>query len=66
MYIVHIEWRISTVRGVLVCRASFFDHSPHVPVCAPTPPNNLEYLLTMSKILAHPLHPIYNDGKGGG
>ena len=47
-------------------RASFFDHYPPVPVFAPTSPNNLEYLLAMSKNLAHPLHPIHDDGKGGG
>ena len=47
-------------------RASFFDHSPLVPVFAPSSPNNLEYLLAVSKNLAHPLHPVYGDGKGGG
>ena len=47
-------------------RASFFDHSPLVPVFAPTSTNNLEYLLTVSKNLAHPLHPVYDNGKGGG
>ena len=26
----------------------------------------LEYLLAVSKNLAHPLHPVYDDGKGGG
>ena len=36
-----------------------------VPIFAPTTPNNLEYLLTVSKNLAQPLHPIYDDGKGG-
>ena len=40
-------------------RASFFDHSP------PTSPNNLGYLL-VSKNVAHPLHPVSDDGKGGG
>ena len=46
-------------------RASFFDHSPPVPVPPPPlSPNNLEYLLAVSKNLAHPLHPVY--GKGGG
>ena len=44
--------------------ASFCDHSP--PVFAPTSANNLEYFLAMSKKLAHPLHPVYDDGKGGG
>ena len=28
--------------------------------------NNLEYLLAVSKNLAHPLHPVYDHGKGGG
>ena len=37
-----------------------------VPIFAPTSPNNLEYLLAMSKNLAHPLHPVYDDGKEGG
>ena len=46
--------------------ASFFDHSPPVPVFAHTSPNNLEYFLAVSKNLAHPLHPVYDDGKGGG
>ena len=44
----------------------FFYHSPPVPVLAPTSPNNLEYLLAVSMNLAHPLHPAYDDGKGGG
>ena len=44
----------------------FFYHSPLVPVFAPTSPNNLEYLIAVSKTLAHPLHPAYDDGKGGG
>ena len=38
---------------------------PH-PCFCPPPPNNLEYLLAMSKNLAHPLHPVHDDGKGGG
>ena len=29
-------------------------------------PTNLEYLLAVSKNLAHPLHPVYDDSKGGG
>ena len=28
--------------------------------------NNLEYFLAVSKNLAHPLHPVYDDGKDGG
>ena len=52
--------------GVLVRRASFCGHSPPVPVFAPPSPNNLEYFLAVSKNLAHPLHPVYDDGKGGG
>ena len=47
-------------------RASFLDHSPPVPVFAPTAPNNFEYLLAVSKNLAHPLHPVYDTSKGGG
>ena len=47
-------------------RASFFDHFPPVPVFAPPSPNNLEHLLAVSKNLAHPLRPVYDDGKGGG
>ena len=47
-------------------RASFLDHSPPVPIFAPTSLNNLEYLLTVSKNLAHPLHPVYDNDKGGG
>ena len=49
-----------------VRRASFVDHSPPVPVFVPLSPHNLEYLLAVSKNLPHPLHPIYDDGKGGG
>ena len=37
-----------------------------MPVFALTSPNNLEYLLAVSKNLAHPLHPVYDDGNGGG
>ena len=44
----------------------FFYHSPPVPVFAPTSPNNLEYLLAVSKNLAHPLDLVSDDGKGGG
>ena len=47
-------------------RATFFYHSPRVPFFAPTSPNNVEYLLAVSKNLGHPLHPLYDDGKGGG
>ena len=54
------------IGGVLARRASFFDHSPLVPLFALTSPNNLEYLLAVSKNLAHPLHPVYDDGIGGG
>ena len=32
----------------------------------PPSPNNPEKLLAVSKNLAHPLHPVYDDGKGGG
>ena len=54
-------------RGSISARwASFFYHSPPMPVFAPTSPNNLEYLLAVSKNLVRPLHPVYDDGKGGG
>ena len=46
--------------------ASVFDHSTPVPVFASTSPNNLEYLLAVSKNLAHPLHPVSDNGKGDG
>ena len=46
--------------------AFFSDHSSLVPVFASTSPNNLEYFLAVSKYLAHPLHPVYDDSKGGG
>ena len=64
-------WRLRTGQGGSVSApdarlASFFDHSSPLPVFAPTSPNNLEYLLTMSKNLAHPLHPVYDNDKGGG
>ena len=58
--------RMQVNGGALVLRASFFYHSPLVPVFAPTSPNNLGYFLAVSKKLAHPLHPVYDDGKGGG
>ena len=32
----------------------------------PPSPNNVEHLLSVSKNLAHPLHPVYDNGKGGG
>ena len=47
-------------------RASFLNHYPPVLVFAPTSPNNLEYLLAVSKNLAHPLQPVHDNGKGGG
>ena len=59
------KYHLAHFGGVLACRASFFYQSPPVPVFAPTSPNNLEYLLAVSKNLAHPLHPVYDDGKVG-
>ena len=45
----------------------FFDNSPPVPVFAlPPQSNNLEYPHAMSKIVAHLLHLVYDDDKGGG
>ena len=54
--------------GVLARRASFLLFPTRACFCPPPPPspNNLEYLLAVSKNLAHPLHPVYDDGKGGG
>ena len=37
-----------------------------MPVFAPASPNYLDHLLAVSKNLAHPLHPAYDNGKGGG
>ena len=34
--------------------------------CFCPPHNNLENLLAVSRNLAHPLHPVSDDGKGGG
>ena len=47
-------------------RASFFYHP--VPVFAPPPPLTKQSGVPspMSKNLAHLLHPVYDDGKGGG
>ena len=47
-------------------RASLLNHYPPMLVFAPTLPNKLEYLLAVSKNLAHPLHPVHDDAKGGG
>ena len=55
-----------SISALGACWASFFDHSPPVPVFASPSPINLEYLLAVSKNLAHQLHPFNDDGKGGG
>ena len=47
-------------------RASFSLPFPARACFCPPSPNNLEYLVAVSKNPAHPLHPIYDDGKGGG
>ena len=46
----------------------FFLPIPHPCLFLPPPPspNNLKNLFAVSKTLAHPLHPVYDDGKGGG
>ena len=46
-------------------QASFFT-IPHLGLFLPPSPNNPEYLLAVSKNLVHPLHLVYDDGKGGG
>ena len=65
-----LEHGVALYGGALVRRARaghlFFDHSPPVPVFAPSSPNNLEYLLAVSKNFAHPLDLVSDDGKGGG
>ena len=63
---VHLSTKRGSVSAPGARQASFFDHSPPMPVFAPTSPNNLEYLLAVSRNLAHPLHPLHDDGKGGG
>ena len=56
--------------GVLACQARpghLFLTIPHACLFLPPPsPNNLEYLLAVSKNLARPLHPVYDNGKGAG
>ena len=54
------------LEGAFTHRATFFYHYPPVLFFVPTSPNNLEYLLVVSKNLAHPLHPVHDEGKGGG
>ena len=52
--------------GVLARWASFFLPFP-TPACfCPPSPNNLDNPVAVSKNLARPLHPLYDDGKGGG
>ena len=62
-----LQWSSEGFRGNISApgtrRASFFDHSPPVPVFAP--PHQTIWR-TVSKNLAHPLHPVCDDGKGGG
>ena len=53
-------------RGGVSAPGIFFYHSPPMPVFAPTSPNILEYVLAVSKNLAHSLHPVHDNGKGGG
>ena len=55
-----------TQGGVLARWAFFFLPFPTHACFCPLSPNNLEYLLAVSKNLAHPLHPVYGDGQGGG
>ena len=43
----------------------FFLPFPTRACFCPVSPNNLEYLLAVPKNPAHPLHPVYDDGKGG-
>ena len=54
--------------GAVVARAGhLFLTILHPCLFLPPPsPNNLDYLLAVSKNLAHPWHPVYDDDKGGG
>ena len=53
-----------TNKGSISAPGIFF-FSARACFCPPSP-NNLEYVVAVSKNLAHPLHPVYDDGKGGG
>ena len=53
-------------RGSISALGVFFLPFPNCACFCPPSPNNLEYHLAVSKNLAHPLHPVYDDGKGGG
>ena len=59
--------------GVLARRARtghlfFLPFPTRACFCPPPPPspNDLEYLLAVSKKLAHPLHPVYDVVVGSG
>ena len=54
-----VTWMITVIIGAV---RALCENAPF----APTSPNNLVYLLAVSKNPAHSLHPVYDDGKGGG
>ena len=55
--------RFLALRGSVGAPGIFFFLGLYLP---PPSPNNLEYLWAVSKNLSHPLHPVYDNGKGGG
>ena len=61
-------WKRSAQKKMCRARAGhlYFLPFPTRPCFCPPSPNNLECLLALSKNLAHPLHPVYDDSKGGG
>ena len=54
------------LRGSISAPGIFFLPFPTRAWFCPPSPNNLEYLLAVPKNLVHPLHAVYDDGKGGG
>ena len=60
------EYIMGGVLARRACNGHLFLTIPHPCLFLPPSPNNVEYLLAVSKNLAHPLHPVYDDGKGGG
>ena len=60
------EHRCHSTLGESISAGHLFLTIAHLCLFCPPSPNKLEYLLAVSKNLAHPLHPVYDDGKGGG
>ena len=66
LHIFALVWGSAGISAPGARQAPFFLPFPTRACVCPPSPNNLEYLLAVSKNLAHPLHPVYDDGKGGG